>query len=314
MAGQRHRMDSSGSSYEDYAKSLIGRFAALIPVQRERDFGLDFFCQPLVTAGKNTETVTELAALQVKGGIQKLTYGGLDRRGKWRPQQFTWLRSLATPLYLVRVDKDFSSVQLFSLWPIWWIFWQAGHPFRVDFITRGPSSRLHLWQKPECSPCKGGGSNGDGMQWTVDLGPPLLRLTNENLNDSVFRETATAILRTWILHDRLTLMYFHLSVPVVTSISQWSTNALDVRGLGSGISYFWNSMPGMNLSSLCQTISPMLVNLGLNLSSQNDEAAYRLISVLEWIEGRGQLDEVGKGLLDDLRRTQPVTPAAFKDS
>lgn len=289
-----------------HAKSLVGRLAALIPVQRERDFGIDFFCQPLVSTGRNTETVTELGALQVKGGLQRLAYGGLDRSGKWRQQQFAWLRSLATPLYLVRVDRNFASVQLFSLWPLWWIFWQAGNPFRVTFITREATSASYLWQAPRSSPDKRGAGKGDGMLWTVDLGPPLLRLTNENSNDPAFREKASAILRTWILQDRLTLIYYHLSVPVVTSITQWSTNALDVQGLGFGVSYFWNSRPGMNISSLCRTVAPMLVNLGLNLKSQNHEAAHRLIAVLEWFETMGQLDEVGKGLLGDLRRTPTV--------
>ena len=58
----------------------------------------------------------------------------------------------------------------------------------------------------------------------------------------------------------------------------------------------------------------MLVNLGLNLKSQSHEAAYRLIPVLEWIEMRGQLDEVGKGLLGDLRRTHTALSPTLRDS
>jgi len=109
-------MDSTGSSYEDCVQLLLGRIASLVRVPREKDFGIDFYCQPRVADGAQTEMVTELAAVQVKGGAESLAYGGLDRRGQWREYEFTWLRSLATPIYLAKVDRAYSAVELFSLW------------------------------------------------------------------------------------------------------------------------------------------------------------------------------------------------------
>ena len=65
----------------------------------------------------------------------------------------------------------------------------------------------------------------------------------------------------------------------------------------------------------------MLVNLGVHLQWQNDQAAYKLIPVLEWLDGEGRLDPIGKGLLDGLRGTQArgvgpagVVPESHRES
>lgn len=118
MSGRRHVMDSAGSTYEDCARLFVGRIASLVHAPREKDFGIDFYCQPRVPAGPRTETVAELGSLQVKGGGEGLAYGGLNERGESREYEFTWLRSLATPLYLARVDAGCSAVELFSVWPL----------------------------------------------------------------------------------------------------------------------------------------------------------------------------------------------------
>jgi hypothetical protein len=247
--------------------------------------------------------VAELASLQVKGGNAELAYGGLSLRGEWREYELTWLRSLVTPLYLARVDVDCSAVELYSVWPLWLIFWrQAASPFEVVFIAQSAGTDSHVWQDPQASPHTEGADKGDGMRWTVDLGPPFLRLTSENLIDPAFQQRAVAILRTWIAHDRLTLMRYQQFIPWLTGITGWRTDcpeALEVRTW-----QFWDKQPGANIARLCQTTAPMLVNLGTHLQWQNDPAAYELVPALEWLYGKGYLDPMGKGLLDGLCRTK----------
>lgn len=89
MSGRRHIVDSEGTSYEDCVSLFLGRIASLVHVPRDKDFGIDFYCQPRVPAGAHTETVAELASLQVKGGGAKLTYGGLNPQGEWQEYEFT---------------------------------------------------------------------------------------------------------------------------------------------------------------------------------------------------------------------------------
>ena len=296
-------MDSVGSSYEEYVQALLGRIAAVSEVRGKKDFGIDFFFQPRVALGPTIETVAELGSLQVKGGRAKLSYGGLNNRGEWRDYEITWVRSLATPLYLTRVDAQFTSVELFSIWPLWFIFWrQATNPFQVEFKTEKPGRPSSDWKEPQASPHPDGAGKGDGMRWEINLGPPFLQLTNDNLNDASFRERAVDVLRQRITTDRLMLMLFHLFVPVLTNITDWRTEPPE--SLGGRTWQFWDERSGANIERLCQTASPMLVNLGIHLQWQNDHAAYNLIPVLEWLDGKGWLDAFGKGLLDGLRGTK----------
>lgn len=243
VPGRRHAMDSAGSTYEDCARLLLGRIASLVQVPREKDFGIDFYLQPRIAAGPRTETVAELGSLQVKGGDQALAYGGVDQTGAWREYEFTWLRSIATPLYLARVDAACTAVELFSLWPLWLIFWrQTVSPFEIILTTQPRSAEAYTWRDPQASGHPDGTGKGDGMKWTVDLGPPFLRLTNDDLQNRGFQQRATTLLRTWIAHDRLTLMRYHQFIPVLTGITGWRTDPPDVLEVRTWM--FWDSRPG----------------------------------------------------------------------
>jgi hypothetical protein len=320
VSGRRHVMDSIGSTYEDCVRLFLGRIASLVSVPREKDFGIDFYFQPLISLGPQTETVAELGSLQVKGGEEGLAYGGLNSKGEWKQYEFMWLRSLATPLYLARVDASYRAVEFFPLWPLWLIFWQQPVlPFEVVFITHSEVDESYAWQPPTKSHHPKGTGCGDGMKWTIDLGPPILRLTNEGLESEAFCQRAIAVLRTWITYDRLTLMRYHQFIPVLDGITRWRTDYPD--GLGVTTWQFWDSRPGANIARLCATAGPMLTNLGAHLQWQDDWAAYKLVPILEWIDAQGHLDSMGKRLLDGLRGTQArgvgpgdVVPESHRES
>jgi hypothetical protein len=177
MSGQRNVMDSTGETYETLADHLVGRFASTIRVSRQQDYGIDLYCLPRVPTGPRTETAIELGSVQVRGGASELAYGGLNGRGEWKGHEFDWLRGLTVPLYLARVDAACSTVNLFSLWPIWWVFLQAGNPFKIVFTTEPASSEIYTWRSPEALADKDGAGIGDGLRWNVNLGAPFLQLT-----------------------------------------------------------------------------------------------------------------------------------------
>jgi hypothetical protein len=272
-------MDSTGDSYEDCAAHLLGRIASMIRVPGKKDFGVDFYFQPRVQVTKYTETVKELGSIQVKGGDEELSFGGLNDKNEWREYEFIWLKSQATPLYLAHVDKDQSSVELFSIWAMWPIFWpQAPNPFEVVFTTAAAGDDLFVWQEPRAVPDECGKEHGDGKRWTVHLGPPVLRLTNEELKDPAFRLRAVAILRTWIAFDRLTMIRYQQFIPWLQGITRWTTNSPNILEVKNW--QFWDKQPGANIARLCQTAAPMLISLGTHLQWQNDGAAYDLLPVL----------------------------------
>jgi len=306
MSGRRSVIDSRGGTYEDCANFLIGQIANLTAVPRERDFGIDFYCEPRLPIAAGSETVAGLCSLQVKGGVATLAFGGLNERGDWKEYEYGWLRSQAIPLYLARVSAACDSVELFSLWPLWLIFWrQTVLPFEVVLETSAPGRSS--WKEPVSQPHPKGAGLGDGNRWTVDLGPPFLMLTNEKLKDEIFRQQAVTILRTRIHYDRTNLMRYLQFIPMLTGITDWSTNSLELSEVREW--QFWSSTPGENIRRLCLTAGPLLVNLGIHLQWQNDlTTAFKLIPLLDWIKESHYLDEIGCGLLRNLHAAQDQEP------
>jgi hypothetical protein len=249
----------------------------------------------------HTETLTDLAALQVKGGEASLTYGGLDARGDWKEHEITWLMSLSTPLYLVKISRDRRVLDVFSLGPVWHRFMaQSVYPFELSCRTRPPSTNTD-WRLAE--PTHGPGQDrGDGRRWTVDLGPPIVRVSIDDPDDPSRREQVVHVLRAWIDRDRQNMIRFLQGVPVVIGFTSWQTNSLN--GLRPSVSQHWSATPGQNIGPLCQTAEPMLVNLGIHLQWQNDRAAYTLIPILAWLDERQQLGGIGRGLLARLVENQ----------
>lgn len=297
MAGQRHIIDRIGAQYENAVHSLLTEFASLVPVPRQDDFGIEFYCHLRSSTGAQTETVADLSALQVKGGDASLVYGGADSKGDWKKHEIAWLMSLSAPLYLVRVPRDRRTADVFSLAPLWHRFMsQSVFPFEIACVTQPPSSTSD-WQLPEPTYTTGP-DRGDGRRWIVNLGPPIVRVSVDDPDDASYRERVIGVFRAWIANDRQNLMRFVQGIPVFSGFHGWQTNSLD--GVRRVIAQHWSATPGANIQSLCQTAEPLLVNLGIHLHWQDDPAAYALIPVLEWLNERHRLGGIGQGLMSGL--------------
>jgi hypothetical protein len=201
MSGRRHEMDSIGESYEVFAESVLSRIASLTRIGTKQDFGTDTYCLPRISEGTRMEAVTELCLLQIKGGSSPLDYGGIKKQ-KWQSHEFEWLKNLWAPLYLATVDLEYRKVNLFSLWPIWWVMWKSDAPFKIVCSWRESVRATYDYSEPTKKKSKAGLSYGDGYVWKIDLGCPILQLSHKNLNDKGFRNRVVKIFRQWIRVDR----------------------------------------------------------------------------------------------------------------
>ncbi|MCX7418398.1 MAG: hypothetical protein NT013_02530 [Planctomycetia bacterium] len=310
MVGHRHEMDSIGDSYESFAESVLSRIAALTRIGVKTDFGTDMYCQPRIKSGDRMEAITELCLLQVKGGTPRLEYGGVDASGKWKDHEFEWLKNLWAPLFLATVDAKYEKVDVFSLWPIWWVLWQCGTPFKIVCTWRDDVESPYEFAQPTKETVLAGPMHGDGQKWIVDLGAPILRLTHQSLNTEEFRNRAIEVLRYWIQVDRITVARFHARVPLIDANYRWLTNqipnsrqellAMDAR-------------PGMNIEWLAKALVPSLLGLGTHLQHQGNRDAFRLVPILEWVESNAFGNLFTPKLLENLSRAQreDVSPATY---
>jgi len=309
MAGQRLAIDSIGESYEVFAESVLNRIATLTRIGTKQDFGTDTYCQPRVPIAARMEAVMELCLLQVKGGRSPLTYGGLNARNQWKGHEVDWLRGLWAPLYLATVNPEYERVDLFSLWPIWWVMWQSVTPFKIELSWQGPVNDEFEYRAPT-KRVVAEAEHGDRHVWAIDLGPPILSLSHQSLNDNEFRIRATEIFRYWIQVDRQTVARFHANVPLIDANFRWMTNRLPTaRQELLAI----DPRPGMNIDSLARALVPSLLGVGSHLQHQGNHEVFRLIPVLEWIETNGYGNLITGGLLAKLSRAQRegTSPATY---
>jgi hypothetical protein len=309
MAGRRLDRDSLGESYEVFAESLLNRIATLTRIGTKQDFGTDTYCQPRIGISERTETVTELCLLQVKGGSSRLVYGGVEDK-VWKGYEFEWLKGLWAPLYLVHVDKQYRRADLYSLWPIWWVLWQAGTPFKVICKWTEPSDSVHDYCPPTSEPAPEAVGFGDGRIWRVDLGTPLLSLTHQLLNDTTVRNHLVNLFRYWIRVDRQTVARYNLQVPLVEMNHSWITNQVPSK---KGELLVMSSTPGALIEPIARALAPAILGLGSNMQQQGNKDAFMLIPVLEWLQSNGYGTLLTGGLLEKLTRSrnEGVSPNTY---
>jgi hypothetical protein len=291
-------MDSMGDLYEKAADTMLSSIAALDRVERQRDFGIDFYCQPRRRLSPQVETVDGLAAIQVKGNTSKLSFGGFDADGEWRKYEFFWLASLSTPLYLAQVSVDLKTCSLFSLAPLWLQLMRRAPliPFEVIFSLRPPASESD-WEIAEPT-YEVAAERGDGCRWKIDLGAPVLHLAMDNMTDKARNEELAAVLQARIVRDRENVARYQQGIGYFNGLRSWITNS--AAGAKPWVGQAWQRLPGAKVDHLCEVVEPILVNLGLHLEAQKDPGAIEIIPALEWLHSRQRLGTIGRGLLRNL--------------
>ena len=309
VAGRQLNFAIRGEQYEKAFDSIVSRFLSVVRVPRPEDYGIDAFCHTRLSLDAISSKIAGTFGVQIRGPGCNLQFGGLNG-DEWKAYEVEWLRSLAVPLYLARVDKDFNRVDFYSLWPLWLVLGQSSSPFRIICQFDDPSTEPYslpgaIKDNEHSNP------HGDGTTWIVSVGPPFLSVNQTQLGESKFLENAGRLMEKWIGFDRMTLIRFSLGLTYAEGVGSWCTNDFDFsKPVVKKQWMAWSAVPGKKINELARIFEPVLVNLGVNLQWQDDLSAYTLIPALEWLDSIGLLSAFGKGLLGGLKDTRGrgVTP------
>jgi hypothetical protein len=302
MPGQQLANQAVGAGYESFAETVLGRIAAMVPVPREQDFGVDFYALPRVPLSVTSEKAIELCAVQVKpANDSSITYGGVDKNGSWRGHEIEWLKTLNVPLYIATADSSFSTLSLYSTGPALGVYWRAGTPCEIICQFSPPSIDAdHTFETPTAQPHPKGVGFGDAQRWTVNLGPPFLHLQLRDLVDKPQREVARDILLSWVRTDRASLSYLHMGVPRQQLVLGYRTNLLP-----QVIQHwmFWNPSPGASTAGIERAVGPIATVLVQWLLGRSDtEGLKAWLPALEWLAARGSLDDFGTGAIREAKK------------
>lgn len=297
MPGRQRDVSINGKKNQVTAEQLLTHVASLTLIPREEDYGLDFYCAPRIEENRNASTFG-LAGIQVKGMTGDLSFGGIDKEGRWKEYEITWLKTLSFPYLLARVDRAVPAVDLYSFWPVWNLFWLHGDPFKIVCKTLPASPTSYSYQEPVSEASKDVG--GDRQVWSVQLGPPFLRIEHSHLADAAFLRSAAKLLIQQCARDLRVIINWLQRVAIVDAKLPWFTNDFGATYTAAQFAY-WNDGPGANVGELLSALEPIVTVLGANLQAQKDPARAALVPVLELLRARGLLKTIGGGLLDGLK-------------
>jgi hypothetical protein len=205
MPQRQLNIQGIGSAREAWTEGLLGRIASMIPVQREHDYGIDYYCLPRAKLGKGLETVVALAGVQVKGLTEPFVeFGGSDAKtGSWNKHELDWFRNLGHPYYLAIADEANERVNVYAVSRAVQVFWKTSYPFRIRCVaTSIDRAAMHEAKEPDGTQRVPATADHDGKEWTVDLGGPFLSLKLAEFAKSEQVEFVRNTLLVWMNIDR----------------------------------------------------------------------------------------------------------------
>lgn len=200
MAGERDWNLRQGDIAEQLGTLLLQGLAAVAPVPRTEDMGVDVVATLLRREGARRLIADDAFYVQIKAvSVKKI---------KYKHAEIDWLRSLELPFFIASVDVRAGEVHLFAAHELYRIM--------ADWNVQGNFSTLTLHLK-DGSP-KGFDKPG---KCRLHLGPPALRWGLPQISDKAFLQDAF-----WVLKDHIT----HMQSNIVSGIAgfylglKWQTN------------------------------------------------------------------------------------------
>jgi len=120
-----------GDRSEYLVQYALSAVAAVVPVIRQEDYGIDFLCNLTPQKGRSL-VIGPAFGLQAKSiSANDVSYGMVedqDGKAKRKPEEIDWLYGQDNPLFFVSVDRDRLSLKLYSTVRIWRPYWKEGPP------------------------------------------------------------------------------------------------------------------------------------------------------------------------------------------
>lgn len=280
MSGRRGYAFHEGDRSEYLVTSALSSIAAVVPIPRQEDYGLDQICALTCREGSSLY-IKEVFGVQTKSSsVNQVPYGGLDKERKWKEWEIIWLFNQNYPLMIASVDKKTWQIQLYSTNRMWRLRWKKGWSCQLNMLVKEDSKSLLVndvgqYQHKEViqsiEPC------GDGQEWTIPLGPPVIDVKIRDLEEEEFRKKIFDCLEYWVQLENKNIIYHHLKVPFCVEVSNWKPN--EIPNSNNTVPwYFSNTGEGMNINEIFSSIAPMIKSLVYNFKDQGQQNALKSIN------------------------------------
>lgn len=266
MPGTRWLSFRQGNRSEYLALYILSALGIVVKVPIEEDVGADFHCS-LAKVDKNKMTFQTPFIVQVKSTLENIIYGGLNIDGTWKKDEVEWLFNQELPLLIGIADKTNGKLDLFTTSNMWAARYYSGNNAQVIFQPNNPSKAheeikipksVLISEWPE--------TTGDRKRWEIPLGPPLVSINIEEIEDTDKINLYRDILLRALRMEQENITYRRLQV----HFSKWplkiTTNKYENFIYGAFIAA--NPVPGKNTAEQLKSLSPIIATLAFNFKSQ----------------------------------------------
>lgn len=257
-----------GDRSEYLALYLLSALGVAASVPRQEDIGADFNCV-LAKADGNRLTFKEAFLVQVKSASAKRTirYGGPDQKGQWKKEEVAWLFGQELPMLVGIVDKVAGALHLYSTSNMWHGRNQGGNLGQVWLVPDTPDKQGAEIPRPHAEKQDEWPSGiGDQQLWTVPLGPPVVSMTIQDLDNSDKLDLYRKILSRAINLEQTNITYRRLGVHFSRWLLRIDTNKYEDQWVGIGCT--GNSRLGANSEVQLRAMAPFLATLAINFKLQ----------------------------------------------
>jgi len=237
--GVTARNTRQGFRSEYIAKYIFSAFGTAVEVTSENDIGLDLLCN--LTYDQDKLIVYKSTyGIQVKSSGATFKYSG--------KLATSWLSKMEFPLLLVEIDKEQSTVKVYSTWNLNRFILglhtddESNYPEEVIFDTTSTDVLI----EPDCS-------NG-----IVPVGRAILDFKFQDIDDSVTCNNLYSVLSEWLEIDDKNYAMRRDGVSMVYGYIKWETNIQPSKQSVWYKPYFFSSHHIENIMQLLSKIWPVL--------------------------------------------------------
>jgi hypothetical protein len=246
-----------GNLAEGLGVEMLRAFAAVAPVPRTEDVGIDAVVTLLRPVGRSLYAEDSCYVQFKARSVRKLEYAG---------EAFEWIRNLQMPMFIASVDLDCSEIELYS--------------------THNAVSRVHgsvaggvvLYLDP--TPIR------IDQQVHVDLGMPAMRWSAEQAASEGFHNRAYQIMREWIYLEQNNRRLRELSSSAQIN---WETNNIPIASTRSGT--LWPSKE--KIAAELDHLKPYIGKLASMICVQGERISTvkALAEVIEFVNSPGLITQ-----------------------
>lgn len=284
MTGKQANVTRRGAIHEDDAKAILRRLSSVIPVPRQDDYGIDFYCQEYSNETTTSHESQGIFGIQIKSSLDEYELGGLDRKGTWKEYDLSWYRSLSIPYFLGIIGDDGNQLAIYSLISTKCVYHKATEkPFKIQFKSECKTKTNCRFEEPVSD------GSGNIVRWICNLGLPIIQLHRSQLSDSDLVENCRDVLSKWIEIDRINAVFLSFGLQRVVSYNAWSPNVLDTEGI-IGWDYWQIPLRKELLIRLSRIAGPSLALMNKNYEASHGEPLPGIKELDDWMKANGMGD------------------------